>query len=308
MDNINTVNFSNHTGYGHFEGCAIGESELKALFKGLNDINCKYDVVVLGYVPSADLIDIIADQVGSLKAANDSTMYICDTVMGDQGHLYVDDSCVKAYRRLLATGVADVITPNQFELELLYGSPINDEESLRGAITYAHDTYGVRHVVVSSLDASVLNLKSLGLIHCAVSSRSPFHPDTIHLKPNGLLVPNISNGAVPSLDVFTIPEIKSYFTGVGDLFTALLADKLYSNGGNISKAVNQVLTIMGKVLKLTHRLGMEEYKEHMDENMNHSIEGRMNDSNSMRFFELRIVQSREFYNYEGEGDFTSITF
>lgn len=294
IDNINTVNFSNHTGYGHFEGSAIKPEELTALFKGLSDIKCAYDVIVSGYIPSADLIDILAEEVVNLKRINPDTMYICDTVMGDLGHLYVDDSCVQAYRRLLSNGIANVITPNQFELELLYGSPVTDEQTLREALSFMHDKYNIRHVVVSSLDAAVLNQDGLGLIYCVVSSNES-------TPSNGI-------GATTSLQAFVIPEIKSYFTGVGDLFTALLADKLYACPHDISRAVNQVLTIMSNVLKLTHQLGVEEYKAHTrDKNGSSSAEGIMNDGSSMRFFELRIIQARQFYEYSGDGDFAPLS-
>lgn len=312
VDNINTVNFSNHTGYGHFHGTALQPSELTALFNGLKEIHCKYQMVVLGYIPSSDLIDIVAAQVSTLKASSDSyVMYICDTVMGDQGLLYVEDSCVQAYRRLLSTGVVDVITPNQFELELLYGLPIKDESTLRAAIAYMHYNYNICHIVVSSLDASVLPFENPGLIYCAVSSRPLDHES--------------QEAFSPLLRVFAVPEIKSYFTGVGDLFTALLADKITFNLDNVARAVNQVLTIMSQVLRLTHQLGVEEYSNYAaphssnESNRSHngskgskngvvngSSAGRMN-GDSMRFFELRIVQARRFYDYNGDGEFVPIT-
>ncbi|RKP30689.1 Ribokinase-like protein [Metschnikowia bicuspidata] len=301
VDNINTVNFSNHTGYGHFQGSAISGSELTSLFKGLHQINCKYDVVILGYIPSADLIDIVSGELIKLKEANVKTLYVCDTVMCDQGHIYVDKSCVQAYRRLLATGVADVITPNQFELELLYGQSITNSQTLRDAIAYMHNTYKISYVVLSSLSCSVLDIDAQDLICCVVSC-SPLTHEQSNDTNNGL-----GNGYTPALQVFCITEIKSYFTGVGDLFTALLADKLYASPDNVGRAVNQVLTIMSNVLRLTHQLGVEEYKRYQYElSADLLAEGRMNDGDSMRFFELRVVQSREYYDYKGDGVFESI--
>lgn len=294
VDNINTVNFSNHTGYGHFQGSAITATELAAVFKGLSDIHCRYDVIVLGYIPSDELVNIVCQEVSKFKISNPETLYVCDTVLGDQGHMYVDNSCIQAYRRLLATKIADVITPNQFELELLYGKPISNTETLREAIAYIHCEFGVKHIVISSLDASALNLDQLGLIYCAISSMNNAGCDA-------------SNNITPTLLVFLIPEIKSYFTGVGDLFTALLADKLFKSQTDVNKAVNQVLTIMSSVLKLTHQLGMEEYKiYHKSSNGSALTEACINDGESMRFFELRIVQAREFYKYDGEGTFSPI--
>lgn len=275
VDNINTVNFSNHTGYGFVKGSPLSPSDMGALFQGLADIGCTYDAVILGYIPSAELIDLTGEHVRRLKARNPGLLYVCDTVMGDEGHLYVNQSCVDAYRRLLEAQIVDVITPNQFELELLCGHEIDTVAQLQQAIAAVH-ACGVRHVVVSSLRGAVLP-KSSDSIFCAVSSGD-------------------------GVQMFRIPEIKLYFTGVGDLFTALLLDKFHRNPHDLATAVNQVLTIMGGVLELTHRLGIEDYCSH------HGIQpaadvlhGKINDADSMRFFELRIIQARHLYDYAGDG-------
>ena len=44
--------------------------------------------------------------------------YVCDPVLGDEGHMYVPTELVGAYRDNLIP-LADVLTPNQFEVELL---------------------------------------------------------------------------------------------------------------------------------------------------------------------------------------------
>lgn len=290
VDNINTVNFSNHTGYGFVKGSAISPLDMSALFKGLADINCKYTAVVLGYIPSADLIDILAANIKRMRTDNPQLLYVCDPVMGDQGHLYVDESCVEAYRRLLTAGIVDIITPNQFELELLTGSKIDSDLSLREAVAYAHATYNVKHVVVSSLSGEI-------------SMSSKPDPDSLYCA--------LSSHGDKSITVFRIPVIKSYFTGVGDMFTALLLDKYYNNRDDMAKAVNQVLTIMSKVLHLTHTLGLQEYCEykkiplprHTDSQM--VLESKMNDADSMQFFELRVIQARDYYGYNGEGSLAS---
>lgn len=285
VDNINTVNFSNHTGYGSVKGSSLSRDEMKDLFKGLTDISCQYDAIILGYIPSADLIEVLAQNVVLLKKKFSDLLYICDTVMGDQGHLYVDKSCVDAYKKLLSTQVVDIITPNQFELELLCGYAINTKAELVLALSSIHKDYSVKHIVVSSLSGKLplCDEACPESIYCAVSS---FDSNRI--------------------DLFRIPEIKSYFTGVGDLFTALLVDKFYANPENLSLAVNQVLTIMADVLKLTHTTGLKkycsylqlEYSAGMDERI---LQGKINDGSSMRFFELCIIQARDFYGYSGNG-------
>lgn len=286
VDNINTVNFSNHTGYGFVKGSAITIEDMTALFKGLADINCKYAAAILGYIPSAQLIDTLALNITRMKTQNPDLIYVCDPVMGDQGHLYVDSTCVDAYRRLLDAGIVDIMTPNQFELELLTGYQIDSEQSLRDAVSYALRKFKVKHVVVSSLSGEIAlgNKASPGHLYCVLSSQDS-----------------------DCINVFRVPVIKSYFTGIGDLFTALLLDKFCNSKGDIITAVNQVLTIMSEVLKLTHSLGLQEYCEHKkialpsQGSSQELLESKMNDADSMQFFELRVIQARDFYAYSGAG-------
>ncbi|OBA24464.1 Ribokinase-like protein [Metschnikowia bicuspidata var. bicuspidata NRRL YB-4993] len=293
VDNINTVNFSNHTGYGRVEGSSLLNAEMQSLFEGLQNISCRYDAIILGYIPTPSLIDILAQNIVLMKKDNPALIYICDTVMGDQGHLYVDDLCVKAYKSLLASGLVDLITPNQFELELLCDFAIDSADSLKNALKFIHSKYDVKHIVVSSLSGflSLFNDGCNDFIYCAVSTKDE---DTV--------------------EVYLIPEIKSYFTGVGDLFTALLLDKFTRNSGNLPLAVGQVLNIMSHVLKLTHTTGIDEFcrskginYDPMTSNDEEIIQGTINDGETMKFFELRVIESRMFYDLTEIGDFRQTT-
>lgn len=288
VDNINTVNFSNHTGYGFVRGSAITAKDMTALFHGLVEVKCDYDAIILGYIPSAELIDILSANVTQFKTNRPSSIYVCDPVMGDQGQLYVDSSCVEAYQRLLQQNSIDIITPNQFELELLTGMKITNSKELREASDYLHQNCNIKHIVITSLGGEF----SLG---------SKADPDAILCA--------VSSEGSETISFFKVPYIRSYFTGVGDMFTALLLDKYYNNPDNIALAVNQVLTIMAEVLKLTRKMGIEGYcnDKKIPIPENGELESKMNDADSMRFFELRVIQAREFYNYNGEGQFEHIS-
>ncbi|CUM46547.1 uncharacterized protein AC631_05879 [Debaryomyces fabryi] len=286
VDSINTVNFSNHTGYGSVRGSSINEGDLVDIFKGLNDIQVSYDAVITGYIPNASLIAVINENIKSLKLNNNNLMYLLDPVMGDQGFLYVDESCIDEYKKILEDRIVDIITPNQFELELLVGFKVKTESDLKDAINHLHSKFNIKYVVISSL--TDIKKSSEDLIYCAIST----------IDDN-------------KIQIFSIPVINSYFTGVGDLFSALLLDKLYENlqsnevkTPNLSKAVSQVLTIMLKTLSLTHKLGIESYCK--DKNLT-TLNGEMpvskvNDD-VMKYFELRIIQSKDFFAYDGIGEF-----
>ncbi|EEC09100.1 pyridoxine kinase, putative, partial [Ixodes scapularis] len=116
VDFINSVQFSNHTGYPVYKGQVLNAEELVELYEGLklNRIN-KYSHVLTGYVASESFLNKVADIVQELKEDNPSLMYVCDPVMGDNGKLYVPPGLVSIYRERLVL-LADVVTPNQFEL------------------------------------------------------------------------------------------------------------------------------------------------------------------------------------------------
>ena len=85
-----------------------------------------------------------------VRAANPAALYCCDPVMGDLGRgLYVDED-VPEFMRAKALPAADVITPNQFELEQLTGQPV---ETLDDVVAEARAAMamGPRIVLVTSL-------------------------------------------------------------------------------------------------------------------------------------------------------------
>ena len=56
-----------------------------------------------------------------VKAKNPNALYICDPVMGDAGGLYVPEPTAEAMRDLLMP-LADIATPNRYELEWIVGA------------------------------------------------------------------------------------------------------------------------------------------------------------------------------------------
>ena len=71
---------------------------------------------------------MVCDAVARVKAANPKALYACDPVMGDgdatgAGDLYVDAALPEFYRER-ALPLADIITPNVFELETLTGARV----------------------------------------------------------------------------------------------------------------------------------------------------------------------------------------
>lgn len=86
----------------------------------------------------------------SAPQTNPDLIYLCDPVLGDEGKLYVPAELIPIFQEQL-TPLAQIITPNQFELEKLTGSPIADEGAAWRAVDKMH-AKGIPNVVVSSVD------------------------------------------------------------------------------------------------------------------------------------------------------------
>lgn len=76
--------------------------------------------VLTGYLPSPAHIDVAAQLTARLKAKNPDILYCCDPICGDHGRLYLPPEVMHGLRdRLLP--MADMATPNLFELQILAG-------------------------------------------------------------------------------------------------------------------------------------------------------------------------------------------
>jgi pyridoxine kinase len=128
---IPTVIFSNHTGYGSFAGETIPAAHIGALVEALDKHGMLKGVtaVLSGYLGSADQASVIADVVERVKAANPNAIYCCDPVSGDlpDGAYVSDDVAGGIAARLLP--VADIATPNIYELGRFTDRVVKDPHS-----------------------------------------------------------------------------------------------------------------------------------------------------------------------------------
>ena len=121
---IHTVQFSHHTGYGACTGQAFSAAHVRELVDGLDarGLLGRVDAVLSGYIGSADAGEAIVDAVRRVKAQNSSALYCCDPVMGDVGRGVFVKPDVPEFFANTALSLADIITPNVFELGLLTDS------------------------------------------------------------------------------------------------------------------------------------------------------------------------------------------
>jgi pyridoxine kinase len=130
---VDTVRFSNHPGHGRFRGRIVAPAEVAELLAGLADLGlyARTDAVLSGYLGDPGTGAVIAGAVALVKRANPAARYLCDPVMGDAGRLFVKPE-VPAVLRDRLVPLADIVTPNVFELDLLTGAGLT-ETGLDGA-------------------------------------------------------------------------------------------------------------------------------------------------------------------------------
>jgi pyridoxine kinase len=129
---INTVQFSNHTGYGDWKGAVYSGQSVRDLVDGIAARGAlqSCDAVLTGYVGGADIGDAILHAVASVRRANPTALYCCDPVIGDTDTgVYVRPG-IEDFLRGHALPAADIATPNRFEIERLTGL---DCSTLHGA-------------------------------------------------------------------------------------------------------------------------------------------------------------------------------
>ncbi len=79
--------------------------------------------VLSGYLGDPSQAQAVAGLIRAVKERNRAALYVCDPVIGDSGGLYVPAETAAAIRDHLLP-LADIATPNRYELEWLAGASL----------------------------------------------------------------------------------------------------------------------------------------------------------------------------------------
>ena len=152
---VNTVHFSNHTGYGSWRGPVFPAEAVSDIIRGIEErgVLPLCDGVLSGYLGDASLGQVIVEAFYRVKAANPRATYCCDPVMGDVGRGFFVRPGIPEFMRQIAIPAATIVTPNQFELEFLAGGSVSDLGSVLEAIANVR-ALGPEIVLVTSLRRS----------------------------------------------------------------------------------------------------------------------------------------------------------
>jgi pyridoxine kinase len=153
---IHTVQFSNHTGYGEWTGPVFAPEVVADLLSGIEARGAlpSCGAVLSGYMGSEGTVGAVVEAVRRVRAANPGALYCCDPVMGDVGRGVFVRPELPDLIAALALPEADILTPNQFELELLTGHRIqtlDDALAAAQALRSRLRPNGPRVVLVTSL-------------------------------------------------------------------------------------------------------------------------------------------------------------
>lgn len=162
---VNTVFFSNHTGYGAWRGPRLAPADIADVILGIEErgVFPRIDVVLSGYLGTAGVAGVVADTVRRVKAANPAAIYSCDPVMGNAtaGRFVAAD--IPDLVRTTLLPQADVITPNQFELGLLTDTVPTTLETVLEAVDQVLAS-GPSTVLVTSVTRRDADPKSIEML------------------------------------------------------------------------------------------------------------------------------------------------
>jgi pyridoxine kinase len=149
---VNTVQFSNHTGYGSWKGSVFTGEQIGEVIDGIEarGVLPTCDAVLSGYMGDAGIGTAILDAVARVKAANPHAIYCCDPVIGDVGRGVFVRPGIPEFMAAQAVPQADIVTPNQFELDHLTGRASNTLAKAKAAVVALQEK-GPRTVLVTSL-------------------------------------------------------------------------------------------------------------------------------------------------------------
>ncbi len=144
---VPTTLLSNHPIYPTMRGRVLDAGLVADLLHGLEERGLveAARAMLTGYLGSAENGAVVADFVARAKARNPGLLYVCDPVIGDEGSASssregVVDVFANGWSRRPA-----IITPNQFELELLAGVAARSVVACCAAVA----RLGPRRVVVT---------------------------------------------------------------------------------------------------------------------------------------------------------------
>lgn len=228
---VNTVEFSNHTGYGAWRGRITPAEQVADIVCGIESLGLlpRCDALLTGYVGDAALADVVLETAAKVRAANPRAVWCCDPVLGDVDTGIYVKSGIDAFFRERAIPAADLVTPNHFELEHLTGRRVGTmAEALDAARSLLE---GPRLALITSLRRTDAPVDRIEMV--AVTKDTAWR----------VTMPLIGFEVMPN--------------GTGDMVAALFTAH-WLESGDVAEALGSAASAVYAVLEATRAMGERE--------------------------------------------------
>lgn len=276
------------TGYRRSGGTITTAGELNDIFQALKQNELLLPTRILtGYFHGAEIMRAVENVIKDLKQTKPDIIYLLDrkralfflimiqiiyVFWSGNGRFWASlcscrgltsisrniTACNHHYAQLVRSRVKSIPFLSESRklmllFRLLTETKIEDMASLRLALEKLHNKYQVPHVVISSIPLETWLYYALPLVIRPASDALP------HL----LCVASSQMTSLTSVHAQCVPLIPGYYSGVGDLFSALLLAHFHPDetpqnvtANALSDAVSQALTKVYAVLQITHGQSM----------------------------------------------------
>lgn len=239
--------------------------------------------ILTGYIGSESFLRAVVTVVRKMKAVNPQVRYVCDPVLGDISRFYVPQQLVKIYKDEVIP-LADVLTPNQFEVEQLTGVRIENIDDAQRACGILHDL-GVPLVLITSI---------------VFPSNAQQSQDSMGIFASERLYRIETESYGDEQRILYIPKLPGQFTGTGDICAALwLALTANNCTSSLSKKLEQLAGTMNAIVERTHKASIAKLQK---QGINSSEEPK--DEVTRK----KIVLSREMQLIQSAGDILNPPF
>lgn len=226
---VYTVHFSNHTGYGEWRGPVFEPETVADVITGIEErgVLGECDAVLSGYQGGEQVGAVILDAVARVKAANPKAIYCADPVMGDVERGFFVRPGIPEFMRDTVIPAADIVTPNQFELDYLTGTEVRTVEDLLRSVD-ALRARGPRVVLVTSVQTDQTPADSVQL--AVVTDEGAW--------------------------LVTTPLLPMYVSGAGDATAAIFLARWLTE--DPAKSLADTADSVYSIMERTHQVGTRE--------------------------------------------------
>jgi len=183
---VPTTLLSNRPGYPTLRGRVLDAQLVADLLLGIEERGAvdSCQMILSGYLGSAEIAAVVADFVERAKARNPALRYACDPVLGDRDRgLFVKPDIPPLVRDRLCP-LADILTPNHFEFDWLCGA---DATTSAQMIAQAQPLLarGPSTIVVTSAELSETPDGEIDTLAIEASHAWRVRTPKIPISPNG---------------------------------------------------------------------------------------------------------------------------